>query len=90
MDRFKKFVDSNKWKSSTSARYKDAPHQYVLRFELKDSKEFDWAVEYIKENGRQERFWRAVFTYLYLGDYKYWAMRAKKGGEIEIINRAKV
>jgi len=91
MERFEKFVTDHAWKASSSPRYKNAPHEYVLRFKIDDPEEFDWAVQFIKENqNHQEYFYRTPFMYFKHGDYKYWAMVAKKGGAIEIINRAKI
>lgn len=78
-----------------SASYKFAksmpkiPHSYSLRENWDDPKEFEEAVQYIRDHGVVERFYSKQYTYLYLDGYKYWTM----GSPLEktkLINRAKV
>lgn len=65
------------------------PHEYTLKEDWEDDELFEDVVRYIRDNGVKEKFYRKEFTYLYLGNYKYWTM----GNPIEttiLINRARV
>lgn len=73
------------------------PHWYIVKDKLpKNTKngvnlqeEFVNAVVFMREFGTQERWGAWVFTYYYLGEYKYWTMGAPLEQTI-IINRARV
>jgi hypothetical protein len=70
----------------TMRRY---PHWYTLRKEWTDDEAFKKIVQFIRDNGYIEYFWRKPFTMFNLGEYKYWTM----GNPIEdttLINRAKI
>lgn len=65
------------------------PHEWTHKKDWDDDELFESVVEYIRENGIKERFFRKQYIYLYLNGYKYWTM----GNPIEttvIINRARV
>ena len=65
------------------------PHEYTRRKEWGNDILFEDVVKFIRENGRQERFWSKVYTYYHLDGYKYWTMGAPIAETI-LINRAKV
>ena len=65
------------------------PHSYTLRKDWESNAEFDMVVNYIREHGKEEPFWKARYIYLYIGDYKYWTMGAPIIETI-LINKAKV
>lgn len=65
------------------------PHEYTRRREWSDEILFENVVKFIRENGRQERFWRSIYTYYYLDGWKYWTM-GEPVAETILINRAKV
>ena len=65
------------------------PHSYTLRKDWESNAEFDMVVNYIREHGKEEPFWKARYIYLYIGDYKYWTMGAPINETI-LINKAKV
>jgi hypothetical protein len=79
-------IARNKW--TFAKTMPQIPHEYTLRKNWNSEKEFVALVLYIREVGRQEKFGRTTYTYLYLDGYKYWTM----GAHIDIttlINRAK-
>lgn len=77
-----------KWAKTYADR---APHWYILVSacpgELKE--EFYWFVQAIKDFGYQEKFWSKTFTYLNVGEYKYWSMEQPHEKAI-LINKAKI
>ena len=65
------------------------PHSYTRKREWLNQDLFDQLVIYINTHGRKERFYKTVFTYYYLNDYKYWTMD-KDLSKVILINRALV
>ena len=65
------------------------PHDYTRKKEWDDPDAFECVVAYIQEHGFPERFYKSVFHYLYLDDYKYWTM-GNPINETILINRASV
>jgi hypothetical protein len=61
------------------------PHYYIVKDDLsnKGKKLFDKFDEYIKINGYSKKFYSKKYTYLDIGDYKYWVID-------NILNRAKI
>ena len=61
----------------------EIPHYYIVRDNLseKDKKRFDDFTKYIKEKGYSDTFDSKEYTYLKLGNYKYWVID-------NILNRA--
>ena len=81
------FIKANPWRfAKTYAKF--APHEYVILGKLSDKmkKEFKWFVNFIDLNGVKAKFGKNTFTYLYLGEYKYW-LDDGYNGEL-ILNRA--
>lgn len=65
------------------------PHSYTLKENWEDKKLFDYIVQYIRDNGVKEKFFKKSYIYYYANGYKYWTM----GNSIEVtklINKAKV
>ena len=65
------------------------PHAYTLKENWEDQELFDYVVQFIRDNGVKEKFFRKSYIYYYANGYKYWTM----GNTIEItrlINRADV
>lgn len=92
IQRFHDLVESAKWTFAKTQPYN--PHEYMLRKNFQDDKDFVWMVEYIRKYGVEEE-WKAgrKFTYLYLNGWQYWTMGApiNLNGEWHtiLINRAK-
>ncbi len=61
------------------------PHWYTLEKHWEDKGLYRQVVNYINANGYQKKFYNQVYTYLNIGEYKYWAMRITDGSGI--INR---
>lgn len=62
------------------------PHEYTLRKHWNDQ-EFEQVVLFMREHGKEEKFYRKTFTYWYANGYKYWTMGAPVEKTI-LINRA--
>ena len=66
--------------SLETAKYKFAktmpkfPHSYTLKSYWKNSKEFESVVDFIKQNGIEENFFKKKYIYYYTENYKYWTM----------------
>ena len=67
---------------------KDKSHEYMLKKNYGDLKEFDDIVRFINENGREGYFFKKKYKYYYHSDYKYWTM--SEAGIATLINRAKI
>ena len=52
---------------------KHNPHEYTHR-SWGDERSFELVVLFIREHGEQEWYGRAEYTYLVVGDHKYWTM----------------
>lgn len=65
------------------------PHWYSLREEWADEKQFEDVVEYIRQNGYREQFFRMAFTMFNLNGYKYWTY-GDPVKETIVLNRALV
>lgn len=77
-------VDSIKAQKWTFAKTyaATAPHEYFVR--TPETEELYQAlVAKIKASGVNEKFYKATFRYLYIGQYKYWAYP-------NLINRVKI
>ena len=64
------------------------PHWYTLKEEWDDKKLFEDVVQFIRDNGKVEYFWKKPYTKFSLNGYEYWTM----GAAIEdttLINKAK-
>ena len=81
------FIDAQAWTASKS--YPRNPHEYVVKEFCARPELWDGVVQYIRDNGQRERFYRATYSYLYVGEWKYWSMGAPIAETI-IINRARV
>lgn len=70
------------------------PHEYSHRSQWENDKDFCDVVQFIRDHGQKEMFWKKEFTYFYYNGYKYWTMgnplsyTDKK--KTFILNRAKV
>jgi hypothetical protein len=62
------------------------PHYYTVRTEWENQDDFIACVNYIRENGVTESYFKAKFIYLYIGEYKYWTMNGYD--KYNLINRA--
>lgn len=90
IDDIRQFIKSVLW--TCSKHYsKTAEHDYIVYDYLDDEnkKTFRSFVLFIRENGKEERFFSKKYIYYYLDGYKYWTM----GNPLEetiILNRAKI
>lgn len=76
------FIDILSW--TFAKTMPEIPHYYIVRDNLSDEKkdQFNAFIEYIKEKGYIETFGSQQYTYLKLGNYKYWVID-------NILNRAR-
>tara|TARA_B110000908_G_C10266279_1_gene464283 strand:+ start:1087 stop:1362 length:276 start_codon:yes stop_codon:yes gene_type:complete len=67
------------------------PHAWICRKHHSDDL-FLAAMNFIKDNGKAEMFFKTEYIYYTIGEYKYWVMTDKNGfkDKTAIINRAKV
>jgi hypothetical protein len=70
---------------------RNIPHSWICRKDF-DSDLFVEVMQYIIENGKNSYFFSKEYTYLHIGEYKYWIMTDEKGFDdpTAIINRAKI
>jgi hypothetical protein len=72
------------WTRSTAEMYRDAPHQYIVKFRPEGFTKRDWnrLCQFIRNCG-ERRTWRGQsYVYLIVDGFAYWSMWP-------IINRAK-
>ncbi len=65
------------------------PHYYTLIKNWNNKQEWFDLVDYMKANGKVEKFYNKEYVYFYLDEYKYWVMD-EHTNETTLINRAKV
>ncbi len=79
-----------------NAQYKFAytmkymPHWYTVRATWSDDRQYLDALEIIDEYGEDVKFGKKTYKYLYIGEYKYWAMHEGNYNVSKILNRAKI
>jgi hypothetical protein len=73
-DQVLEFIAAQAWTYSKS--YPRNPHDYVVKEFCAMPELWDGVVQYIREYGQRERFYRAQYMYLYIGEWKYWTMGA--------------
>jgi len=66
---------------------KNIPHHYTLVQTWKSRAEFEELVQFMRDNGVEERFFSRTFTYYYANGYKYWTMGFPLN-QTRLINRA--
>ena len=70
------------------------PHEYIVKGKCNlSSKEFEEIVEALEKYFIEEPFYKAMFKYTYIGDFKYWHMAHKYPNPITdaiLVNRAEV
>ena len=84
--RWDSFVSSNNWIFARTYA-KKSPHWYVLRGNCQ--KDFDWAVRFIRINGKIGYYLGYKYIYFSYNDYKYWTMGVAVENTI-VINRANI
>ena len=78
------YISRVRWQAAKSG----PPHEYTVKAWRPDHvHEFHRANLIIREFGHTEKFWRKTYTYLTIGDLKYWAM-ADDPQDDGVINRA--
>ena len=82
MKKFKNFINRNEW--TFAKTMSEIPHYYIVRDHLSDAdkKIFDEFNRFIDKNGHTAKFYSKKYTYLDIGDYKYWVIE-------NILNREK-
>ena len=80
------FVESSRWQFAKTMPQN--PHEYTVRGWHPDQERFEAFVLYVREHGYVEKFGRWAYTYLQIGEWKYWTMGAPVG-ETVVVNRAK-
>jgi len=66
------FFESHSW--SFAKTMPESPHWYIVRSNTLDIKTFIEVVRFIQKNGLPSIFEGVTYTYLHLGEYKYWTM----------------
>ena len=70
------------------------PHEYSHRNDWKNDYDFCEVVQFIRDNGIQEKFWSKTFIYYYFNGFKYWTMGNSLSytdkSKTFILNRAKI
>jgi hypothetical protein len=87
LDRARAFVAKATWTFAKTLAH--IPHYYETRQRFGDDEEFTWFVTYVRERGYRGRFQGATYTYLEIGEWKYWSMwRAPE--KTQVINRERL
>ncbi len=81
------FIENSRWKFAKSMP--QMPHWYTLRDHAGDVPAFERFVMHIRHHGYKERFGKATYSYLNVGEWKYWTMGSPLDQTI-LINRAKI
>jgi hypothetical protein len=82
---FRNYIATHRWQfAKTMAQI---PHEYTVADWDPDRAPFEAAVEFIKANGYDQRFFNRVYTYYDVEEHQYWAMNGREGFPI-LINRA--
>jgi hypothetical protein len=84
----------NKTKYRFAKSMPTIPHEYSHRANWENDIDFCDVVQWIRDNGVEERFYSKTYTYYYCNGYKYWTM----GNPLSytdktktfILNRAKI
>jgi hypothetical protein len=77
-----RLLEGARWTFASSPQYRHIPHWYTRQKDW-DAQEFHAVRIYIRKHGRREKFFNSTFTYLYVGDWKYFPI-----GPWPVINRA--
>jgi len=75
LEKARKFIANCDWIfAKTYAQ--TAPHEYIVREKLSVDlqADFDWFAALIDHEGYEDKFYDKTFTYLAIGDKKYWHM----------------
>ena len=80
--------DKLKWKWAKTYE-KTAPHWYSKRLENKDYFLWEFLMQIIEYQGKEEIFGGRKYKYLYCGEYKYWLTQINRPKQI-LINKAKI
>ncbi len=65
----------------------ETPHHYTLRETWEDGGVFEEVVQFIRDHGKEEKFFGTAYIYLYLEGHKYWTMGCPLD-QTRLINRA--
>ena len=77
MKKLETMIDSINW---TATEY-CSPHEYFRRDQ--NPAAFDYMCSLIDTYGKDEKFYKTTYRYLYVGEWKYWHFQI-------ILNRAKI
>jgi len=80
------FIEHSRWKYAKSMP--QMPHWYTLRKNAQDEAAFERFVMHIRQVGYKERFGKTTYTYLNVGEWKYWTMGFPLASTI-LVNRAR-
>ena len=75
LNKFIEFIASQKWIFAKTYS-ETAPHEYCLKKNCETIELFNEAVQFIRDNGVKEFFFKKSFIYFYHDGYKYWTMGA--------------
>jgi hypothetical protein len=81
------FIEHSRWKYAKSMP--QMPHYYTLRACAPNESEFERFAMHIRAVGYKEKFGKTRYTYLNVGEWKYWTMGSPLDQTI-LINRAKI
>lgn len=75
LNEYMEFINNQKWIFAKTYADK-APHEYCLKKNCENIDLFNEAVQFIRDNGVKEYFFKRAFIYFYHDGYKYWTMGA--------------
>ena len=79
-------LDKAEWKFAKTFSHK-APHWYALREKWNNDEEFDFLVQWLRDNSVTRYFWRKPFQVFIYKGWRYWTMGAPINETI-LINKA--
>lgn len=75
LNEYIEFINNQKWIFAKTYADK-APHEYCLKKNCENIEQFNSAVQFIRDIGVKEKFFKRAFIYFYHDGYKYWTMGA--------------
>lgn len=86
-EEFIKFVESWDW-TFAKTYTKKSPHEYIVcKANHPRREEYEKAVQFIRDNGEPEQYFRATFTVYKVNGHKYWTGNKPMSAEW-ILNRS--
>jgi hypothetical protein len=94
--RGRRFIETADRRFTTATTVPEAPHKYLAHSGQTPEQrtEFDWVADWITKVGCPGTFWNAIWRYVDIGAFKYWASRSWYGEDAgkprAMLNRARL